>query len=98
MTSDIYMAVEGQRLSCSRKPGPLIAGSKGLLRMRFSFDSAWEGYRACAVFGGEAVPVIDGKCMVPDSATDGKYIEVSLVGERDDSRISTGTAKVRQKQ
>lgn len=93
---DIYLSAEGQSLSVRSKPDRLVAGSKGMLRLRFGFDSAWNGFKACADFGAEAAPIIDGACIVPDSVSAARVINVRVVGERDGARMLTGSVKIRQ--
>ena len=44
----------------------------------------------------DAAPVISGTCMIPDSVTDYREFEVSLVGIRDSYRITTNRVKVEQ--
>lgn len=93
---DIYLSAEGQQLTVRSRPEHIVAGSRGVLRLRFGFDAEWDGFRACADFGGEAVPIIDGACTVPDSAAAQRTVKVRVVGERDGMRMSTGTARIKQ--
>lgn len=97
MMIDVYLNADGQRLSVRKRPETIVAGSSGVVRLRFTFSPEWDGFRACAMFGNEAVSIVNGSCMVPDSATSGKHIEVSVLGDRDGARMATDVARIRQK-
>lgn len=94
---DIYLSVEGQSLSVRNRPEKIVAGSKGMLRMHFNFASDWDGMKAVADFGGDASPICDGVCMVPDSVTDDREIRFRVIGEKDGGRMLTETATIEQK-
>ena len=79
----------------------LIRGSKGFLKCSFSLSEEWKGCRVAASFWHydkeiDAAPVIGGSCTIPDSVTDYREFEVSLVGIRDSYRITTNRVKVEQ--
>lgn len=93
---DIYLTVEGQSLAVRSKPERIVAGSKGMMRLHFGFDSEWEGFRAVADFGDDATPICDDVCMVPDGCTDGPVVKFRVIGERDGSRLVTDRVVLRQ--
>lgn len=79
----------------------IIRGSKGYLQCSFSLSEEWKGCRVAASFWHydkeiDAAPVIGGNCTIPDSVTDYREFEVSLVGIRDSYRITTNRVKVEQ--
>ena len=99
----LRFCVSGQKLS--RNPESdftgLIRGSKGFLKCSFSLSKEWKGCRVAASFWYyekeiDAAPVIGGSCTIPDSVTDYREFEVSLVGIRDRYRITTNRVKVEQ--
>ena len=99
----LRFCVSGQKLS--RNPesdfSGIIRGSKGFLECSFNLSKEWSGCKIAASFWHydkeiDAVPVINGNCTIPDSVTDYREFEVSLVGIRDSYRITTNRVKVEQ--
>lgn len=99
----LRFCVDGQKLS--RNPESdftgLIRGSKGFLKCSFSLSEEWKGCKVAASFWHydkeiDAVPVINGNCTIPDSVTDYREFEVSLVGVREGYRITTNRARIEQ--
>ena len=79
----------------------IIRGSRGYLQCSFNLSKEWSGCKIAASFWHydkeiDAAPVINGTCMIPDSVTDYREFEVSLVGIRDSYRITTNRVKVEQ--
>lgn len=79
----------------------IIRGSKGYLQCGFNLSKEWKGCRVAASFWYyekeiDAAPVIGGSCTIPDSVTDYREFEVSLVGIRDSYRITTNRVKIEQ--
>ena len=79
----------------------IIRGSRGYLQCGFNLSKEWSGCKIAASFWHydkeiDAAPVIGGNCTIPDSVTDYREFEVSLVGIRDSYRITTNRVKVEQ--
>lgn len=79
----------------------IIRGSRGYLQCSINLSKEWSGCKIAASFWHydkeiDAAPVINGTCMIPDSVTDYREFEVSLVGIRDSYRITTNRVKVEQ--
>lgn len=79
----------------------IIRGSRGYLQCSFNLSKEWSGCKIAASFWHydkeiDAAPVIGGSCTIPDSVTDYREFEVSLVGIRDSYRITTNRVKVEQ--
>lgn len=98
MTQTIALAASGQRLKVLDAPAGLVAGSRGILRLRVEFDRTWAGFRCAADFGDDgAVGVRDGVAEVPDGAAARKAIRVQLVGQDGQGRmVRTNRVTVRQ--
>lgn len=99
----LRFCVSGQKLS--RNPesdfSGIIRGSKGFLECSFNLSKEWSRCKIAASFWHydkeiDAVPVIGGNCMIPDSVTDYREFEVSLVGIRGSYRITTNRARIEQ--
>lgn len=99
----LRFCVSGQKLS--RNPesdfSGIIRGSKGFLQCSFNLSKEWSGCKIAASFWHydkeiDAAPVINGTCMIPDSVTDYREFEVSLVGVREGYRITTNRARIEQ--
>lgn len=95
--------VEGQNLRKDSKSdfSGIIRGSRGYLQCSFSLSKEWGGCKIAASFWHydkeiDAAPVIGGKCTIPDSVTDYREFEVSLVGDRKGYRITTNRIKIEQ--
>lgn len=79
----------------------IVYGTKGYLMAEFCFDGEeWHGCRKAAVFEvlGKKypVPIVKGRCEIPDKALEWKSFSVMVVGERDGYRITTNKVEVVQ--
>lgn len=78
----------------------IVKGSEGYLMAMFVFSREWYGCKIAASFwsnGKEyAVPVQNGKCIIPSEALKGDQFYVSLVGIRKGYKITTNKFKVSQ--
>lgn len=78
----------------------LVPGTKGYLEAHFQFSDEWKGCKRAAVFtvlGKEhAVPLINGKCEIPEKALTWKIFSIKVVGIRDGYRITTNKVEVLQ--
>lgn len=99
----LRFCVDGQKLQ--RDPESdftgIIRGSKGFLQCGFNLSREWAGCKIAASFYRfdqeiDAAPVIGENCMIPDSVTDYREFEVSLVGVRKGYRITTNRVKIEQ--
>lgn len=100
---NLNFKVSGQKLSKEGDFDNIVVGSKGYLKACFAFNSEWKGFVKVAVFksnNGDEIPVkinASGECMVPDSVTDGAYINVRVIGKNSEGKIiTTGTASFLQ--
>lgn len=96
----LQFKVAGQNLSKDGDFSGLIAGTKGYLYVAYNFDGEWDGCKKAAVFSryGEEypVPIMSGRCAVPDEITEYKRWKVYLVGVKDGYKITTNEVEVRQ--
>lgn len=81
--------------------GGLVAGTKGYLAAEFNFDTTWKGCKIAASFFNtagkeEAVPVINGKCQIPEKVLRGDVFRVSVTGMREGYTIKTNRLTIRQ--
>lgn len=99
----LKFSVDGQRLY--RDPASdfsgIIRGSRGYLQCSFSLSKEWANCKIAASFWRsdqeiDAAPVIGGNCVIPDSVTDYREFELSLVGVRKGYRITTNRVKIEQ--
>lgn len=71
----------------------IVAGSKGYLKMHFSFSDDLKDYRKVARFSDgkkeDYMPIIDGSCDVPDTMVKQKYFRVGIIMIRGDKYIPT---------
>lgn len=95
--------VNGQKLQKNPKSdfSGIIRGSRGYLQCSFSLSKEWANCKIAASFWRfeqeiDAAPVIGGNCVIPDSVTDCREFEVSLVGVRKGYRITTNRIKIEQ--
>lgn len=95
--------VNGQKLQRDHESDftGIIQGSKGYLQCGFNLSREWAGCKIAASFyrfGQEidAAPVIGGNCIIPDSVTDYREFELSLVGVHKGYRITTNRVKIEQ--
>lgn len=92
----LHIAVDGPKLRVIDKPTIMVAGSVGVMQVRFAFDGEWDGWKAVADFDGEAVPIVDSKCTVPASATAKKRYSMRIVGAKGNARMVTETIAIVQ--
>ena len=96
----LQFKVAGQSLSKNGDFSSIVAGTKGYLYTEYNFDSEWDGCKKAAVFSRYnkeyPVPIMNGKCRVPDEITEYKRWKVYLVGERKGYRITTNEVEVIQ--
>lgn len=96
----LQFKVSGQNLSKDGDFSGIVAGTKGYLQTAYNFDADWDGCKKAAVFlrydKEYPVPIVNGRCAVPDEITKYKQWEVYLVGERKGYRITTNEVEVRQ--
>lgn len=97
----LYFRVSGQKLSKDGDFEGLVAGTQGYLQTAYNFDGEWDGCKKAAVFvrydKEYPVPIVNGKCKVPDEITEYNRWEVYLVGVKDGYRITTNEVEVTQK-
>ena len=78
----------------------LIPGTKGYLEASFQFSDEWKGCKKAAVFGSlgqeYAVPLVNGKCEIPEKALTWRVFSVKVAGIRDGYRITTNKVEVLQ--
>lgn len=98
---DVYYRVSEQSLKELSKPSPLVAGTRGMLRLRFDFSSDWAGWKAGVAFRTEAgdttVPIVNGKCNVPDEIAAETMIKFAVVGRKDDRYVRTVDTVLKQR-
>ena len=96
----LQLKVAGQSLSKNGDFSSIVAGTKGYLYTEYNFDSEWDGCKKAAVFSRYnkeyPVPIMNGKCRVPDEITEYNRWKVYLVGVKDGYRITTNEVEVRQ--
>lgn len=78
----------------------IVKGSEGYLTAMFVFSHEWYNCKIAASFwsaGAEyAVPVRNGKCVIPAEALKRNQFYVSLIGIRDGYKITTNKLRVSQ--
>lgn len=81
----------------------LIPGTKGYLRVEFSFSPDWNGFKKVVAFwsamGREYSPqiLVDGKsCMVPAEALRRRLFKLQVLGERSGLKLVTDKIEVIQ--
>ena len=78
----------------------IASGTRGYLCARFRFSADWKGCKRVAIFScrGNEVPVaiINGLCMIPAAALVGSTVAVSVVGQKDEYRITTNSVSFQQ--
>ena len=96
----LHFAVSGQNLSKDGDFSGIVAGTKGYLYTAYNFDGEWDGCKKAAVFlrydKEYPVPIVNGKCAVPDEITEYKRWKVYLVGVKDGYKITTNEVEVKQ--
>lgn len=97
----LSFTVTGQHIEKHSGFSDLVRGTKGYLQAVFKCDSDWDGCKKAAVFyAGEnsyPVPVVNGKCDVPDEVAEKIFWKVKLIGEKTGFRILTNAIGVMQK-
>lgn len=81
----------------------IVAGSVGYLRAVFETTSEWNRCAMVAKFSGggneDFAPVVDGKCVIPESVLGGRSFVVQLLGTRGDGyKIASTEVIVLQKE
>ena len=78
----------------------IVAGTKNYLKAHFTFSSEWQDCILVASFwrGGKehAALIQDGFCDIPPEVLTGRTFHVSVIGQKDDYRITTNRILVRQ--
>ena len=78
----------------------MVAGSSNYYIAEFDMDTAWTGYACLAHFtaagADEVVPITQGRAMIPNSVLEYKTFDVSVIGQKNDSRLNTNTNRVIQ--
>lgn len=96
----LQFKVTGQNLSKDGDFSSIVAGTRGYLQTAYNFDGEWDGCKKAAVFcryeKEYPVPIMNGKCKVPDEITEYKRWKVYLVGEKAGYRITTNEVEVYQ--
>jgi hypothetical protein len=79
----------------------IVAGTKNYLRAKFTFSDEWRDcVKVASFWRGEkeyaAVLNSDGICDIPPEALIGATFRVSVIGQKQDYRITTNKIVVRQ--
>lgn len=79
----------------------IVAGTKNYLRAKFTFSDEWRDCVKVASFwrGEKEYAVLlnsDGTCDIPPEALPGATFRVSVIGQKQDYRITTNKIVVRQ--
>ena len=78
----------------------LVSGTSGYLKAHFTFSSEWEGCVKIARFWRgkqeHAVLLQNDECDIPTEALVGSTFRVSVLGQREDYRITTNEIPIRQ--
>lgn len=73
--------------------GNIVPGTEGYLRARFSFSHEWDNCILIARFfrGNEehACRIVDNTCDIPPEVLTGRTFNVSVLGQRDNYRLTT---------
>ena len=93
--------VVGQRIEKYSGFSGLVKGTKGYLQAAFDCSEEWKRCKKAAVFCvGEKdypVPLVDGKCDIPDEVTEKANWRVKLIGKCEAYQILTDEVEVAQK-
>lgn len=94
----LFFKVSDQKLDFVTRPERLIKGTKGYLECAFLFEGDdWNGCKVVAVFDDEnAVPVLNGGCMVPDDSANKSVFKIRLIGVSEKYKILTNNIFVEQ--
>ena len=78
----------------------IVAGTQNYLDTHFTFSPEWHDCILVASFwrGGKehAVLIEDGKCDIPPEVLGGRTFGLSIIGQREDYRITTNRILIRQ--
>ena len=94
----ISFTITGQRIT-GTAISDLVGNTKNYVEASFTFSSEWEGFFKIAIFtaNGKQYPAIleNNKCMVPDVAMSGDYMDVGVMAGYNGTTLSTDTFRVR---
>lgn len=94
----ISFTINGQRITGSTI-SDLVGNTKNYVEASFSFSSEWDGFFKVAIFtaNSKQYPAIiqNNKCMVPDIAMSGEYMDVGVLAGLSGTTLSTDTFRVR---
>ena len=78
----------------------IVAGTQNYLQAEFTFSPEWHDCILVASFwrGGKehAALIQDGMCEIPAEVLGGRTFGLSIIGQRDDYRITTNRILIRQ--
>lgn len=100
MLYDLNFEVNGQSLKWLNNDAHLVKGSRKFLKCVFESSNELKEYRKIARFKArndeEYMPILDGKCIVPDNISDHRMFHVSVISIKDDQFIPTNEVTIRQ--
>ena len=94
--------ISGQKIECDPMCdfSGIASCSRGYLYARFRFSADWRGTKKVVVFSCRGVdyptPLFGGMCEIPAGALVGNTVSVSVVGQRERTRITTNKASFQQ--
>ena len=78
----------------------LVKGTQGYLKVKIRFSDDWEGCRKAVSFMSDKEYAImldkDNTCMIPDEVLTGNVFEMSVVGVKENYKITSGKVRVKQ--
>lgn len=78
----------------------IVSGTRGYLGVSICFSEEWKTCKKAVIFNSLGkeypVPLINGKCEIPEKALEWKTFTIRVVGERDGYRITTNKVEVLQ--
>ena len=93
----LYFNVNEQHIEARGNP-EVVSGTKNYLIASFGFDGTWDGFKKIAIFNNKYyVQIQNNKCSIPEEVTKLKVFSVKVAGQRDDTRIITDFAVVKQR-
>ncbi|WP_270603976.1 hypothetical protein [Dorea amylophila] len=96
----LQFTVSGQSLKKEGDFSGIVAGTNGYLQTSYNFNNDWKDCKKAAIFSryekDYPVPIINGRCEVPEEVTGCKCWRVRLIGEREGYRITTNQVEVYQ--
>ena len=97
----LSFTVTGQHIEKFSGFSGLVRGTKGYLQATFECSEEWKGCKKAAVFCADGeeypVPIVDGKCDVPDEVAEKSNWKVKIIGKSETFKILTDEAEVTQK-